>query len=140
MLELSLQGRTALVCGSTQGIGKATALAMAQCGANIVLMARNDDALKAVCNEIAATGSECSYIVADFSDSRQVGTAIMSHVATGSNIDILVNNTGGPPAGPIVDATPDDFLAAFHSHPHLQSPTRHRCYPRDEIAEARTNH
>lgn len=116
MLELSLKGRTALVCGSTQGIGKATALAMADCGADIVLMARNESALKQVRDEVGRSGVSCSFLVADFSDSRSVGDTITDFIAAGNSIDILVNNTGGPPAGPIVDASVEDFLAAFHAH------------------------
>lgn len=116
MLNLALNGKTALVCGSTQGIGRATALAMADCGADIVLMARNTESLNAVKAEIESMDAKCAYLVADFSNPDEVKNQIDDYLAAGGTVDILINNTGGPPAGPLVNATPEDFLKAFSAH------------------------
>jgi 3-oxoacyl-[acyl-carrier protein] reductase len=114
-MNLDLTGKTALVCGSTQGIGRAAAHELALLGANIVLMARNEESLKQTLAALPGTGHH-SYLVADFSQPAQVGAAAQQFVADGHTIHILVNNTGGPPGGPITDATADAFLSAFQSH------------------------
>jgi 3-oxoacyl-[acyl-carrier protein] reductase len=70
---ISLKGKTALVCGSTQGIGKAIAIQLAECGANIILLARNEDKLKSVLNELSQnTEQKHSFLIADFSDNTSV--------------------------------------------------------------------
>lgn len=113
---LNLQGKTALVSGSTQGIGLATAQALAGLGATCVLLARNEQSLQHVVSDLPAPESQQhSYLIADFSkpeEVRSVATAFFKeHTA-----HILVNNTGGPPGGPITDASTDAFLAAFNQH------------------------
>lgn len=113
---MDLSGKTALVAGSTQGIGFASAEALASLGANCVLIARNEDKLKeAVAKLDSSKGQKHTYLIADFSQPEQLKEAISAFVAT-NPIHILVNNTGGPPAGPITDATTDAFLAAFQQH------------------------
>lgn len=112
LFPLSLQGKTAIICGSTQGIGLASAQALAQLGATCVLMARNEASLQEAIKTLdTTTGQEHKYLVADFSNPSSVAEAIK-----GQEAHILVNNTGGPPAGPIADATSDAFLAAFNQH------------------------
>lgn len=116
MLSMNLSGKTALVAGSTQGIGFASAQAMAELGANCVLIARNEDALKAAVAKLdVSKGQQHSYLVADFSNPANVEAAVAGYVQH-NTIHILVNNTGGPAAGPIVDASPDNFLLAFQQH------------------------
>ncbi|NND71737.1 MAG: SDR family oxidoreductase [Rhodothermales bacterium] len=115
-MDLSLHNRRALVCGSTQGIGRASALMMAECGADIVLMARNPESLETVRHEVSGFGVSCDVVVADFSDPSQVAERIDTYTSSHAGFDILVNNTGGPPAGPIASASVDDFLKAFNSH------------------------
>ena len=67
-MNLTLTGKTALVCGSTQGIGRAAAIELALLGANVVLMARNEEALNATLAELDTTqGQTHRYLVADFS-------------------------------------------------------------------------
>ena len=113
---LSLAGRTALISGSTQGIGLASAQALASLGASCVLLARNEDSLKAAIGSLAiGQGQQHSYIVADFSKPEEV-RATATAFFSGKAIHILINNTGGPAAGPITDATTDAFLAAFNQH------------------------
>ncbi|HLO70592.1 MAG TPA: SDR family oxidoreductase [Flavipsychrobacter sp.] len=116
MLSMNLSGKTALVAGSTQGIGFASALALASLGANCVLIARNEEALKAAVAKLeTAAGQQHSYLVADFSNPANVQEAVSGFVQN-NTIHILVNNTGGPAAGPIVDAAPNNFLQAFQQH------------------------
>lgn len=108
----SLKNKNALVCGSTQGIGKAIAKMLAEHGAHVYLMARNEEKLKAMLGE---NENYKGYLVADFSDNSQVQNALNSFDKK-NEIDILVNNTGGPPSGLIQNATPQEFLNAFQSH------------------------
>ena len=116
MLPLDLTGKTALVSGSTQGIGFASAQALASLGARCILLARNEDALKkAVATLSVDNGQSHSYLVADFQNPDQVKQVVDDYVKA-NPIHILVNNTGGPPAGPVLSAQPSDFLSAFHQH------------------------
>ncbi|MEY2799917.1 MAG: hypothetical protein RI934_905, partial [Bacteroidota bacterium] len=102
MIDLSLINKNAIVCGSTQGIGKSIAMELAELGANVTLVARNEEALKLVLAELDLSKSQKhQYLVADFSDSLHVKYKANEY-ALQNNIDILVNNTGGPPAGAIV--------------------------------------
>ena len=116
MLSLGIQGKTALVAGSTQGIGFAAAEALASLGANCVLISRNEEKLKSAAARLdTAQGQQHSYLVADFQKPESV-ESVVSNFLKGHNIDILVNNTGGPAAGPVADATPEQFIAAFQQH------------------------
>lgn len=113
-MNLNLSGKRALVCGSTQGIGKAIALELAQLGASVTLLARNEQGLKEVLNELPLNAGH-EYLVADFSDYKNVQFKVNQYLEN-KTVDILINNTGGPPAGPIVDADATAFMAAYQSH------------------------
>jgi 3-oxoacyl-[acyl-carrier protein] reductase len=116
-MNLSLKNKTALVGGSTQGIGRATALELAQMGARVILLARNEEKLKTVLADLRSISNEDhAYFVADFSEPRAVKEAVKKLVDSHGPINILVNNTGGPPAGKAIDADPEDYLAAFKMH------------------------
>ena len=116
-MDYSLQGKRALVCGSTQGIGQACATQIARAGAEVVLMARHMGALQKVCENLPCKHDQShSYIVADFTNWQQVRDMATSHITENGPIEILVNNTGGPPAGPVFEATPDDLIKAFTMH------------------------
>jgi len=116
-MNISLKGKTALVAGSTSGIGHATALEMAGLGARVILMARNEEKLKAVSKELSRVSDENhAYIVADFSQEEEAGRAVISFLEKDGPIHILVNNTGGPPGGPASEAGADAYLAAFRMH------------------------
>lgn len=117
MMNLSLKGKTSVVCGSTQGIGKATALELAALGSNIVLVARNESKLKAVLTKLSTDENQVhSYIVADFSQPDSLKKLLDNWIADGGNCHILVNNTGGPKGGPIKDAEVVEFYDAFTQH------------------------
>ncbi|KIC93269.1 SDR family oxidoreductase [Flavihumibacter solisilvae] len=115
-MELSLYGKTAVICGSTQGIGLAVAQELALLGANCILIARNEASLEKAVSSLGRTAAQLhKYAVADFTAPEQVQAAIEK--LTGEQpIHILVNNTGGPAAGPILNAKRDDFEAAFRQH------------------------
>ncbi len=116
-MEISLVNKVALVSGSTQGIGKAAAEALAKSGATVVLLARNEDKLKNVCAQLDnSKGQKHEYLVADFSQPNQLHKVIQSWISSGKHADILVNNTGGPKGGSIVDASVDEFISAFNQH------------------------
>lgn len=113
-MNIQLNGKTALVCGSTQGIGKAIAMQLAACGANIILMARNESKLEEVLQSLPNSQQKHSYVVADFAHPQSVLEALSN--MHGVAIDILVNNTGGPAAGKAIDAEPQAFIDAFNAH------------------------
>ncbi len=116
MLLLDLTGKTALVAGSTQGIGFAAASELATLGATCVLIARNEEALKEAVSKLdSSKGQQHSYLVADFSQPEQVRETINAFVQE-NTIHILVNNSGGPPAGLASDSTVAQFEAAFNQH------------------------
>ncbi len=116
-MDLSLSNKTALVCGSTQGIGKATALELASLGANIILLARNEDKLKATLTELdSSQGQKHGFLVADFSNPSELKATIQKFIQAGNKIHILINNSGGPKGGAIKDAAPEEFLLAFNQH------------------------
>lgn len=115
-MNLSLENRTALICGSSQGIGKAIAAEVALLGANCILVARNEEQLKKVIQTLdTSKGQKHSYEAIDLNDQQAVKSMITKTVAK-TTVSILVNNSGGPKAGPIIDASGDQFLEAFHQH------------------------
>jgi 3-oxoacyl-[acyl-carrier protein] reductase len=117
-MNISLNNYNAIVCGSTQGIGKACALELASSGAEVILVARNEEKLKEVIQELSkSSGQQHRYIVADYADPQGVKIAVTNFVATYDKpIHILINNTGGPAAGKISEATEEQFLSAFNAH------------------------
>ncbi len=116
-MQISLSGKTAFVCGSTQGIGFAVAKILAQAGADVVLLARNEEKLKNVLAELPAkTGQKHHFILADFSNPQELEARLAEKLPLIGDAHILVNNTGGPAAGRAIDAQNEDFLAAFSQH------------------------
>jgi 3-oxoacyl-[acyl-carrier protein] reductase len=116
-MNLKLNQLRALVCGSTQGIGKAVAVELASLGASVTLIARNEAALKTTCHELPAVDEQHhDYIVADFSDPFGLKSALEAYLENGNTVNILVNNTGGPPGGPVANASVIEFEAAFRQH------------------------
>lgn len=116
-MNLDLTGKTAMVCGSTQGIGKASAIELALMGANIVLVARNEDSLKAAMADLdVSKGQKHQYLAVDFQTPKILKEKVDNHVATHGPVHILVNNTGGPPSGLIQNAKVEEFLQAFNNH------------------------
>ena len=115
---MDLLGKCAVVCGSTQGIGKSTAIKLAQMGASIVLVARNKDKLNRVLSELPVVdqSQEHEMFIADFSNPNSLKEALNLYMEQEKTVHILVNNTGGPPGGPIKDAGTQEFIDAFNQH------------------------
>jgi len=112
-MNLQLKNKNALVCGSTQGIGKATAILLAQEGANVTLLARNEEKLKLVLDELPNHNQNHNYLVADFLKSNELKNILQT---SDLQFHILVNNTGGPAGGPIFNAEISEFEKAFTLH------------------------
>jgi 3-oxoacyl-[acyl-carrier protein] reductase len=115
---MALSSYRALVGGSTQGIGRAVAEALAEAGAAVTLLARNEATLREVAAALPTpAGQVHDYLVADFAQPTQVAAAVADYLGSHpAGFQILVNNTGGPPAGPLLAATPTDFEKAFAQH------------------------
>jgi 3-oxoacyl-[acyl-carrier protein] reductase len=116
-MNTDLTGKTALVCGSSQGIGLACATELASLGAVVTLVARNAETLAKRAGALPTpSGQQHACLVADFSDTASVQKTITDAVAGGARFNILVNNTGGPPEGRAIDCSADDYLKGFHAH------------------------
>lgn len=113
-MNISLFDKTAVICGSTQGIGLAIAKEFALAGAQCILLARNETSLKEAVASLEPTAKH-QYYVADFADNEAVKKTI-DKIVRSSPVHVLVNNTGGPPPGPITEASADAFLSAFQQH------------------------
>lgn len=115
-MNLSLEGKNAVICGSTQGIGLAIAEELALLGANCTLIARNEETLKTAVHSLdIALRQQHNYLIADFSKPDEVRTVIEKHVVS-NPVHILINNSGGPAAGPVIEATEEAFLNTFNQH------------------------
>ena len=115
-MDLNLKGKNALVCGSSSGIGKASAIALSRLGANVTLLARNADSLTEALKELDRTeGQEHGFVIADTSNHPDLHQKITGLI-TQKRIHILVNNSGGPAAGDVLSADPIAFKNAFEQH------------------------
>lgn len=115
-MNLSLSNKTAVICGSSQGIGLAAAIELAASGANCILLARNAERLQEALTKLPVqNGQKHQYKVADFTDTEAVREAINAIVSQ-RNVHVLVNNSGGPKGGPISSAASSEFTEAFHQH------------------------
>lgn len=116
-MNLYLTGKSAIVCGSTQGIGKAIAEEIAEMGASVTLIARNEEKLQEVKNGLsAADGQTHQYLTVDFSQPSQLASKLQSYLAVNPAPEILVNNTGGPAGGQIIDEKFEKFTETMTAH------------------------
>ena len=115
-MNLDLTGKNAFVGGSSKGIGKAIAQKLAELGASVTLTARSEATLERIVDTLdTSKGQFHSYVVLDFSDRESVRKAI-SQITERLDIHILVNNTGGPAGGLMMEATEEYFLNALNNH------------------------
>lgn len=115
-MDLDLTGKRALVCGSTQGLGYASAAELALLGCHVTLLARNEEKLQEAVKTLdTSSRQQHNYLVADFTDTAAVKN-VVDGFTKNNTIHILVNNTGGPPGGAALSATAEEFLAAFNNH------------------------
>lgn len=116
-MDISLRGKRAIVCGASKGIGAATAKELASLGANVTIIARREEVLKEVCSSLdISAGQKHDYFAADFSDPVALKSQIDGFLKGKEAFHILINNSGGPAAGPAHTAKEEDFLAAFKQH------------------------
>ena len=99
---INLDGKRALVCGGTSGIGKAAAISLSECGAEVVILSRS------------ASGENT--LTCDLEDLDSLTISVTKEIEKNGNFEILINNSGGPPSGPLIAATPHDFEKAFRRH------------------------
>lgn len=113
----SLHGRHALVCGASAGIGRAAALALAGLGARVTVLARTRTALESLVPALRSAGApRAGYLVVDHDDRPAVRRTVSALLGADGPIHILVNNSGGPSPGPVLDAEEEAFVAAFGRH------------------------
>jgi 3-oxoacyl-[acyl-carrier protein] reductase len=115
-MNLDLTGKRALVCGSSAGIGRACAAELAAQGAHVTLAARDRAKLQGVLDALPRPkGQPHDLLVADFARPEDVRQAVAASADPSRPWHILVNNTGGPPAGATLDAFPEQLVAAFNA-------------------------
>lgn len=113
-MDLGLKNKTALVLASSKGLGKATAMKLAEEGANVMIASRSESELQKTAQEIREkTNANVHYKVCNVMDNEQIIELVHETVAKFKTIDILVNNTGGPPAGNFDDFSDKDWMNAF---------------------------
>lgn len=113
-MNLDLTGKRALVCGASDGIGKAAAYELAQLGCQVTLLARRQEQLKKTCSELPGKGHD--FITCDLLQREQLKSLIQSQLKTKECFHILVNNAGGPAPGPVALATEEAFLQGIELH------------------------
>lgn len=115
-MDLKLTGKHALVCGGSQGIGLATAVELAQLGADVTLLARRDEALRDAVASLPCSGNQQhAHVVADVAQTFELSHSVVA-LASERAVHILVNNTGGPPGGAANAADIAAYLDAFNKH------------------------
>lgn len=116
-MNISLKGKTALVCGASQGLGKACAVELALLGANVIAVSRSDDKLAAVVKNLdVSQGQEHQFLVVDLAEPNSAKTIVQNFIGQGNTVHILINNAGGPPAGPMIETDPGEIDKAFKTH------------------------
>jgi 3-oxoacyl-[acyl-carrier protein] reductase len=116
-MDISLKGKNAIVCGSSQGIGRATAEEFAKLSANVILIARNENSLQKVVHSLFSDGTQKhSYITVDFLYPEKLKAKIIEYMSNNPPVHILVNNSGGPKPGLAVESKPEEFELAFKQH------------------------
>jgi 3-oxoacyl-[acyl-carrier protein] reductase len=114
IMNLRLDGKQALVCGASQGIGAAAGRALAELGANVTLVARSQDKLETMLAHLACGGGQRhDYLIADLDQPETLKIALGQWLINHAQAHILINNSGGPPGGPAHSASIEDYQTAF---------------------------
>lgn len=116
-MDLDLTGKHALVCGASEGIGRAAAHELALLGASVTVLARREDVLKQVAADLPTghAGQRHGHLAVDMDDTAALKAKVEALVAQ-SPVHILINNTAGPPGGPAHGADPQAYVATFQRH------------------------
>ncbi|KFN44617.1 SDR family oxidoreductase [Arenimonas oryziterrae] len=115
-MGLALEGKHALVCGASEGIGRASAMALAELGATVTVLARRQEKLDAVCVALPRpSGQTHATLSADVSDAAGLREKVQAWAAA-HPVHILINNTAGPAGGPANSAEPEAYLQVFQQH------------------------
>lgn len=125
--SFDLNGKRALVCGASQGIGRATAEVLAEMGCSVALLARSRDTLESVARGLAGTGH--TVIACDVGDRANLKKLVSDEISVRGSFDILVCNAGGPKGGPIAQAEDEQFLGGFEQHVLANSALAQLCLP-----------
>ena len=116
-IDLSFEGKHALVCGASDGIGRAIAKGLAAHGAQLTLLARRRDKLAAVAGELEQAGANSVRVLAfDLDERAELVTTVQDLMREHGPVHILINNSGGPSPGPIIEATPEQFQQGLGRH------------------------
>ena len=118
MKNKTMKGQTAFVCGASKGIGAATAIELSKKGVNTVLLARNENRLNDTINKLDTSfDQKHQFIIADFNKPDRLEKKVNTFLESfDKSIEILINNTGGPKPGPIMNASASDFIDTFNQH------------------------
>lgn len=116
MISIDLSNKNAIVCGASKGIGKAIALSLAECGASVVLLARDGNLLQNCKDQLSTVNNQKHQILmVDFDDPEDLKIKA-TNLLKDLKVHILINNTGGPPAGKAILSEPSQFENAFRQH------------------------
>lgn len=116
---MDLKGTSSLITGGTRGIGAATAIAFAERGSNVAIVARRiDDEAKSVQQKIESMGRKCVLIKADMAKPDDAARSVEETIKQFGTIDLLVHSAGGPVNGGLLDLTPESWQNAFDVHVH----------------------
>ena len=113
-MDLNLNNKIALICGASKGLGYATATEFSKEGATVLICSSDEQRINQAADEIRIeTGNKVFPFKADLADEKQIDALVDSVLSQFNYVDILVNNTGGPPTGFFMDFTEQEWLAAY---------------------------
>lgn len=132
----TLTGLHALVCGASSGIGQATAIALAEAGASLTLVARNEAKLQSIARYLMEAGSAPVHVLPiNLENGAAIDEVMPAHMQMVGTIHILINNAAGPPSGPLIEATDMDFLKPLRRHLFAAQRFVRYCLPGMEAAD-----
>ncbi|HAG91699.1 MAG TPA: short-chain dehydrogenase [Bdellovibrionales bacterium] len=114
-MELSLEGKWALVCGASQGIGASAATSLAELGASVILLSRNQEKLEKL-QKTLKNPERHKVLSFDLSNYQELSKFLSENLKPEETPVVIVNNAGGPPAGPLLEVSPEAFQTALSSH------------------------
>lgn len=126
-MNISLSQRRALVCGASQGIGRAIAISFAKAGAQVVALARSEAGLKSLLQDLPGSGHQA--LVCDLANRAQLNDQLKQELSLRGPITLIVNNAGGPKGGPLIEADGEEFSQALELHVLAAQKVLQLCLP-----------